>query len=285
MTTRALVIGVLIGVSHAVLAAQERAPEPSSSTPIPSPQINAETKFVWKEYPSLRSGRFRIDFRARFSGDRRWSESLADNQTRSMIASTSRAGASALPDRSGDVIEFQVERELANDVPWRDVYIDVRPKREIGVQAGKFKMPFSLDENTSATNLDFVYRSLAASTLSPGRDRGVMVHGRVRGRLVGYEAGVFLHDGDNALANDPEEVQGDRTAAVRVTFEPISARKKRMDDLRVGIAWTGSDVPVGQSAITGDTALHSHFFPSNLWCRARAGGSEESCSGARDRFH
>src|SRR6476660_2042632 len=162
MTTRALVIGVLIGVSHAVLAAQERAPESSSSTPIPSPQINAETKFVWKEYPSIRSGRFRIDFRARFSGDRRWSESLADQDAiddRFDIARR-RIGVSG---SFGDVIEFQVERELANDVPWRDVYVDVRPKREIGVQAGKFKMPFSLDENTSATNLDFVYRSLAAS--------------------------------------------------------------------------------------------------------------------------
>jgi phosphate-selective porin OprO/OprP len=276
MTTRAFVIGVLIGVSQAVPAAQERVPEPvSSSMAPPSSQINAETKFVWKEYPSIRSGRFRIDFRARFSGDRRWSESLADSEDavddRFDIARRRIGVAGSF----GDVIEFQVERELANDVPWRDVYIDVRPKREIGVQAGKFKLPFSLDENTSATNLDFVYRSLAASTLSPGRDRGVMVHGRVGGRLVGYEAGVFLHDGDNALANDPEEVQGDRTAAVRVTFEPISSRKKRMDDLRVGVAWTGSDVPVGQSAITGDTALHSHFFPSNLWvqgARRRIGG-------------
>ena len=26
------------------------------------------------------------------------------------------------------------------------------------VRAGKFKMPFGLEENTSATNLDFVYR-------------------------------------------------------------------------------------------------------------------------------
>jgi hypothetical protein len=40
-------------------------------------------------------------------------------------------------------------------------------------------LPSSLDENTSPTNLDFVYRSLAANQLPPGRDRGVMVHGRL----------------------------------------------------------------------------------------------------------
>jgi phosphate-selective porin OprO and OprP len=273
MTTRAIVIAALVGLSQAVLAAQQTFVDTSSPQPTTAPETAAETKFVWREYPSIRSGRFRIDFRARFAAQRRWSDSLSDDvdDERFDIARRRIGVAGSF----GDVLDFQVEREIDNDVPWRDVYVDVRPKRELGVQVGKFKMPFSLDENTSATNLDFAYRSMAASTLSPGRDRGVMVHGRLGGRLIGYEGGVFLHDGNNALPNDPDEVQGDRTTALRLTIEPISNRKSRDDDLRFAVAWTGSDVPEGMTAINGETPLHAHFFPSNLWVRGarrRIGG-------------
>jgi len=276
MTTRAIVIAALMGLSQAVVAGQETVPGNPPSPPTQPPQTAAETTFVWREYPSIRSGRFRIDFRARFSADVRRSDSLADDVDEAALdIARRRIGVAG---SFGDLIEFQVEREIHNDVPWRDVYIDVRPKREIGVQAGKFKLPFSLDENTSSTNLDFVYRSMAASTLAPGRDRGVMAHGRVVDRRIGYEAGVFLHDGDNALANDPEEVRGDQTVALRLTFEPLTGRKSRADELRFGVAWTGSDVPEGMTAIGGDSALHGHFFPSNVWIRGarrRIGGELE----------
>jgi phosphate-selective porin OprO and OprP len=276
MTTRAMVVAALMGLSPAVLAGQEAVANIPASPTTQSPATAAETKFVWREYPSIRSGRFRIDFRARFSADLRRSDSLADDVDEAGLdIARRRIGVAG---SFGDIIEFQVEREIHNDVPWRDVYVDVRPKREIGVQAGKFKMPFSLDENTSSTNLDFIYRSMAASTLAPGRDRGVMAHGRVGGRRLGYEAGVFLHDGDNALANDPEEVRGDQTIALRLTIEPLTGRKSRADELRFGVAWTGTDVPEGMTAIGGDTALHSHFFPSNVWVRGarrRIGGELE----------
>ena len=74
---------------------------------------------------------------------------------------------------------FQVERELEEDDPWRDVYVNYQQFDAVQVMGGKFKLPFSLEENTSSTNLDFAYRSLAATYLAPGRDIGVMVHGRV----------------------------------------------------------------------------------------------------------
>jgi len=273
MMTRAMVIAALVGLSQAVLAGQETFDVPRRPEATKGAETAAETKFVWREYPSIRSGRFRIDFRARFATDRKWSDSLAaDVDDERFDIARRRIGVAG---SFGNLVDFQIEREIKNDVPWRDVYIDVRPKRELGVQVGKFKMPFSLDENTSATNLDFINRSMVASTLSPGRDRGVMVHGRLGGRLIGYEGGVFLHDGNNALANDPDEVQGDRTTALRLTIEPISNRKSRDDDLRFAVAWTGSDLPEGMSAINGETPLHAHFFPSNLWVRGarrRIGG-------------
>ena len=83
---------------------------------------------------------------------------------------------------SGEIdnaIEFQIEAELTDDDPWRDVYGDFKYFDVVRVRGGKFKIPFSLDENTGASRLDFMFRSLAATHLAPGRDHGVMVHGRV----------------------------------------------------------------------------------------------------------
>jgi len=81
-------------------------------------------------------------------------------------------------------IEYQVERELDDDTnPWRDVYVDVSASSALQVRGGKFKMPFSLDRLTSPMEIEFVYRSLAASSLAPGRDVGVMVHGREFSRI------------------------------------------------------------------------------------------------------
>jgi phosphate-selective porin len=94
----------------------------------------------------------------------------------------------------GRIADFQIEHELAAEGGWRDVYVNYRQLDHRNIQAGHFKLPCGLDENTSSTNLDFVYRSRAA-TLSPGRDQGVMAHGRVG--VFRYAGGVFLRDGDN----------------------------------------------------------------------------------------
>jgi phosphate-selective porin OprO and OprP len=89
-------------------------------------------------------------------------------------------------------IEFEVEREFtekgltAGDIesgltampPWRDVYVNVDYVDNAQIQAGEFKIPFGLDQLTSVTHNDFVYRSLGAIYLAPARDIGGMVHGR-----------------------------------------------------------------------------------------------------------
>jgi phosphate-selective porin OprO/OprP len=165
----------------------------------------------------------------------------------------------------GGLVEFQIERELDGGNPWRDVYVNYRQFDRVQIQAGKFKLPFSLDENTSATNLDFVYRSRSATQLAPGRDRGIMAHGRVLNRLLGYEAGVFDHDGDNARTANEELVFGNRTLAGRVTVQPWRTQKTLLRDMQLGVALTTSELPEGMPALRGRTALDESFFSSGLW--------------------
>ena len=129
------------------------------------------------------------------------------------------------------------------------------------VQVGKFKVPFSLDENTSPTNLDFVYRSRIAALLAPGRDRGAMVHGRVLRRgVLRYELGAFREDGSNARTFDTDRVHGDRTLAGRVLVQPFRSTKSLASDLAIGVAFTTSDLPEGFSDLRGRTELDESFY-------------------------
>ena len=166
-----------------------------------------------------------------------------------------------------NLFDYQVERELGDEKdPWRDVYLNYKQFRVAEVQAGKFKLPFSLDENTSPVNLDFVYRSRAATLLAPGRDRGVMAHGRITaGARVNYEIGVFANDGRNARRNDSDGVHGARTVAGRLTVQPFRSSSSVLSDLEAGLAFTTSDVPEGVSDIRGRTAFGQSFYQPGFW--------------------
>jgi phosphate-selective porin OprO and OprP len=248
------------------LGAQEAPPGGFTESPVVAAlrqQPSNDWGFRWEDHPRLDLGRGTwIDFRARVQGDLRKSEAALGDPAAFDVARR-RIGVEG---RIAGVADYQIEYEISSDDRWRDVYIDYRQFTSLQVQAGKFKLPFSLDENTSATNLDFVYRSRAATQLAPGRDRGVMVHGRVA-RVLQYDMGIFDHDGRNARTNNPEHVFGGQTAAGRATLQPFRSSRSPLSDLQFGVAFTGSDVPEGIAALRGRTALDAPFFPADLWVR------------------
>lgn len=148
-------------------------------------------------------------------------------------------------------ISFEVSRELGEDfetinglsekTAWRDVYARARLTKAVSLQAGHFKLPFGYEELTGETDLDFVYRSLASRVLSPGRDTGVMIDGRLEARRIEYAVGFFTRDGDNGRTSKTEG--GGGALAGRVTLSPfgtpkgstpftvgISASRSRLED-------------------------------------------------------
>lgn len=212
-------------------------------------------------HPSVHFGKgTHLDFRGRFAADKTDSDASTDDPVeRSTIdLGKKRLGVSG---EIANAVEFQIEAELTDTDPWRDVYGEFKSFDVARVRGGKFKIPFSLDELTGASRLDFMFRSLAATHLAPGRDEGVMVHGRVWKKLIGYEAGVFAHDGKNARTNNPAKVYGGRTQALRVTVEPLRHVKNAVADLSFGVAMTRSDdIPEGASGLRGQTVLSQNFF-------------------------
>ena len=163
--------------------------------------------------------------------------------------------------RVGTRVSFEVEAELVGATPWRDVYVNYRALDSVRLQAGQFKVPFSLDRSTSGAKLDFVNRSLAANVLAPRREQGVMVQGRLLGRALRYEAGMFRHDGERAFVEETDAALSGRTTAVRVTALPFAGSKSVLADLHAAVAVTHGSVGPGISRVRGQTALDERFLP------------------------
>ena len=234
---------------------------------LPSLAAAQEIRFAWSDHPSLRAGKWlRVDLRARVQEDVRRSQAATDDEGDGALdAARKRVG---IEGHVAHIVEYQAEYEIGAR-EWRDLYVDYAQFKAVQIRAGKFKLPFGLDETTSVTNLDFIYRARISSRLAPGRDRGVTLHGRVFSGVVAYEAGVFRNDGDNARPSNSARVFGNRTTAARVTVQPFRGSKSVMADFQAGMAVSGTTVPEGFPAVRARTVLGTSFFDSNVWVKGR----------------
>lgn len=218
---------------------------------------------------SLQYGRkFHLDFKTRMRGEFRTSDAAISKDTLDTLdIARRRIGV------EGEILKavaFKVDRELSEVDPWRDAYVDFTQLREAQFRYGQFKMPFSLDENTGSLNLDFAYRSSAATLLAPSRAKGWMVHGDTFDRAIGYEYGVFTSDGSNALVRTTEKrVNAGQTTVWRVTSEPLHGLNPLLADVHFGFAQTSGDVPEGISGIKGRTVLGAEFYEPEFYVFGR----------------
>jgi len=211
-------------------------------------------QFRMRRRPSLRFGdTVRVDLRVKIQGDFRGFSPAVPTSEGLFDLRRARVGV------EGEFLkhfEYEVERELEKVAfPWRDVFVNFRYFRDFQIQGGKFKIPFSMDQLTGPTNLDFIYRSRIGAQLAPARDTGVMLHGRFFQRGLNYQAGLFRHDGENGGG-------GGRTLAARLTGTPLrlSPAPRLLRDLELGGAFTFSRVPEGRSAVRGETISRRNFF-------------------------
>ena len=266
-----------------------------------SPQEEEEkgspgVRFRMRPYPSLRFGNvLRMDFHAKFQGDfRGFSPELKAsgecdpyNASAGCLFELHRARVS-VQGRFLKHFEFEVERELRENLreprlvtveqgdvlvvkqvtnPCRDVYVNFRYFRRFQIQAGKFKLPFGREQLTGPQKLDFIYRSRIGDLLSPGRDIGILAHGRFFNRGLNYEAGLFKQDGDNALGSK-ESPTGERSFAGRLMGTPLRliGAPAWLKDIEFGGAFVATTVPpdtgeAGMKRLRGRTPTGETFFP------------------------
>lgn len=199
---------------------------------------------------SLRAGKiFRADFRVRVQGDfRRFSPELPMDGGTSRL----RRARVGVEGRVLDDFEYEFDYETRDDEhPWRNVFVNYRRWRAIEVRAGRFKVPFGREQLTGVFNTQFVERSLAANQLSPGRDTGVMLHGRLVHDVVRYQAALVRHDGDNSRVSG--ERVGERLWAGRVLVSPWAKGPKALRTLEAGGAVTRGRIEEGLNGLRGRT--------------------------------
>ena len=225
-------------------------------------------QFRFKERPSFRYGEnFRLDIRSKWHLDfADLSPAVGADPRDHFSVTRARFGV------KGEVTKFfdyEVERELRGALeedhpyhPWKDVYVDFKPYKFLRFKAGKFKVPFGMEQNTSVDRLDFVYRTRTSDFLSPARERGGMLHGKfLDGEHLVYEAGIFRYDGENSdIKGVPTE---GRTYVARISGEPLRYVKLLPNTLRhtyLGLATTTGDLIEGQHGIHGQTMSNLTYF-------------------------
>ena len=234
---RAIVFTALQIAVAVPIAAQTAPPAPTSDA-----QTDAGRKwFVMEDRPSLRLGdTLRVDLTSKVDLTVRAAPDMdADAQM-----DQRRIGVDG---RLFDVIGFQVEREIGDEErPWRDVFAELRKWRAMRVRGGRFKVPFGRERLTSISDLDFARRSIATEALTPGRDTGIELNGRILGRALTYQTGVFQHDGD---------VSRGGTVAARVVSAPFAwASSRVLQRVEVGLSMATGDVPQGLNGLRARTS-------------------------------
>jgi phosphate-selective porin OprO and OprP len=246
---------------------------------LPIPAAAQERGLVWDNRPSIVFGEdLNIDLKGRTQLDWRWFDPATGDET--FDVRTIRLGLEGELTRHFD---WEIEREIdytenAEVVDqwqlgeWKDVYINWRTFDAFSVQAGRFKMPFGLEQTTSVSDLDFAYRTRGSVKIAPGRDRGVMAYGELFDGAMVYEAGVFDDDGDNGTLEEFRFVEAGQTVedlagvgpslAVRVVGEifrglPVPERLKGAE---LGAAYTSSNVPEGLNSLQGEEVWGYNFF-------------------------
>ena len=106
------------------------------------------------------------------------------------------------------------------------------------VRVGRFKQPFSLEEQTSSNNIDFMERSYG-NQMVPGKRLGAMVHGEP---MTGFTYGMSVYqDGFNEITN--QNGLGTKQAA-RFTLNLAQLRDIKDTVLHIGYGYTGGDSQV-----------------------------------------
>lgn len=260
---RTLVIAAGLGLSMIGVATLAHAGQSNTSADAPA-ERRGSVAFRWREHPSLRLGpHVRLEATARIEGDVRTAELDADTDW-----ARRRVGLNGeLWKRLG----FSVERELADETePWRDVYVNVALADALEVRAGHFKIPFGADQLTSAVDVPFAQRALISDNLAPGRDTGVMLHGKVWRKRLAYRVGYFTKDGRQSRSRT--STGGRDASSARIVAAPFRAARgsaQRWANVELGVGVATSRLDEGAQSLDGRTALFERRFFEPLFVQGQ----------------
>jgi phosphate-selective porin OprO/OprP len=127
-------------------------------------------------------------------------------------------------------------------------FINYGYNKEGQVRVGRFKQPFSLEENTSSNNIDFMERSYV-NQIIPGKKLGIMVHGANQSGFT-YAASIYQQEFNELTNQTPLGSQ----YALRLTSNLSKLAKIGNESTVVHVGLGGVKGKYEQTATTsGDT--------------------------------
>lgn len=139
-------------------------------------------------------------------------------------------------------LTFRIYPALERSANLRDGWINYAFSPEAELRFGQYTVPFQWHRFISSTRLHFAERALASATFGfpSGRDIGLMLHGRLEDRGLGYAVGIF----DGAGRNVRESDSSGNMVSARVVHAVLGEiprdetdfRRSPEPDLAVGLA-------------------------------------------------
>lgn len=105
-------------------------------------------------------------------------------------------------------------------VSLNEAFLESRHLPFARIRVGQYKVPFSLSNLKSSSQLDFVSRSFIVENFSPNYDIGAMIFGEGVAKSFDYAVGVFNGTGPNKRDNN-----NSKTFVARLVVSPFSALK------------------------------------------------------------
>lgn len=105
-----------------------------------------------------------------------------------------------------DPVEYKILVDavgISNNGILRDAKLSYKIMDELVLNAGQYKAPFGREELTSSSRIDTVERSAFSNAITPDRQVGGTLSGKLFHEFLTYEAGAFNGNGQN-LTNDDD---------------------------------------------------------------------------------
>jgi phosphate-selective porin OprO/OprP len=143
---------------------------------------------------------------------------------------------------------YKLQVNWAGRPELEDALVHWRPRREVGVMAGQYKVPFNRQHLTSSGSLQFVDRAVTDDFFAFARDQGLTLTGAAgfgeKRDQIEWSAGVFNGNGINRAANE----NSDHLAVARLLLMPLGAFRHYVE----------SDVDDSRAPRLGIGAAYAH---------------------------
>lgn len=110
-------------------------------------------------------------------------------------------------------------------------YIENTYIKQMKLRIGQFKVPFSLEENTSSKYVKLVERSMWTNFAAPAYEVGLMAYGSLADKVINYW--VMVGNGNGTARSD---VGDDKSLWGRLVLRPLAAQKDAPADIWIGVS-------------------------------------------------